>query len=464
MDLNQIDFNDSKVFELISRGDTFGVFQLESEGMKQLLIKMKVDCFDDIVAANALFRPGPMENIPQYLARRHGQEKIESIDPSIDPILAPTYGIMIYQEQIMQIAKVFAGFSLGKADILRKAISKKQTNLMMSLKEEFIQGAIDLGHEKELAERIYDLILKFANYGFNKSHSVAYAYIAYQMAYLKVYYPLEFFSALITSESGSTSAKLSLIQEGKRYGVALLPPSINRSTNRFEVEDGNIRYALTAVKNVGYSAYQEIEKARMDGPFTDLFDFFVRIHPTRLSSKAVESLIRAGALDEFGYDRKMIEENMDALESYADLYNTLGLDEKPILKLVRDDRFTRLEEEKEVLGIYLTKHPVALIKERYHGNIVAINDFEKYVTRRVNSIVCLQRIKVIRDKKGQNMCFLTMYDETGTIDAVVFADTYHQYEKQLRKGQIYLIEGKVTKKDRLSFIVNKMKRLSGGAR
>lgn len=459
LQINTIDLKDRAVYEMIASGDTFGVFQLESEGMKQLLRKMKVSCFEDIVAANALFRPGPMQNIPLYLARKQGKEAIESLHPDLDPILKPTYGIMIYQEQIMQVAQVLAGFTLAKADILRKAISKKEVAVMNNLKDEFIEGAMQKGYNKELALKVYDLIEKFANYGFNKSHSVAYAYIAYQMAYLKYHYPLEFFASLISSESGSTSSKLSLIQEGKKYGLELLPPSINHSTNLFEVEQGNIRYALTAIKNVGEAAYKEIATIRKEGEFKDIYDFFVRIYGHKINTKTIESLIDAGALDEFNLERKTMKVNIPALLEYSEVSCTLGIHDQPILKIEKEDYLEKLENEKEVLGIYLSKHPLAYYKEKIGLNTVPIFEYPNRIGQNVISVLAIQRIKVIVDKRGQTMCFVKFYDENGAIDGTVFSSTYEAYQKEIDKGHICLVEGKIENKTGLSFIVKKIKRI-----
>lgn len=459
ININTIPLDDKKVYDLIAAGDTFGVFQLESDGMKQLLRKMKVSCFDDIIAANALFRPGPMENIPLFLARKHGEIPVESLHPDLDQILEPTYGVMIYQEQLMQVAQKLAGFSLAKADILRKATSKKETKLMESLKVEFINGALKNGYDEALANKVFELILKFANYGFNKSHSVAYAYVAYQMAYLKVHYPLEFFAALISSESGSTTSKLSLIQEGKKYGVTLLPPSINRSTRRFSVEDHNIRYALTAIKNVGEAVYREIESIRENGPFKDIFDFFIRIYQHRISAKTIESLIDAGALDEFGYSRAMMKENISILLEYGEVYSKLGITDQPILKVSEDQYIDRLENEKEVLGIYLSKHPLSLYREKLNFATIPIYEYEKYIGQKVISVLAIQRVKVINDKRGQTMCFVTFYDENDQVDGVVFSQNYERYKEIIKRGNVCLVEGKINRKTNLSITVNQLKRL-----
>ena len=309
--INTIPLNDARTYHLISRGDTTGVFQLESSGMRSLLKKMKPECFDDIVAAIALYRPGPMENIPLYLEGRKNKNNITYLLKELEPILKSTYGIMIYQEQIMQIAQVIAGFSLGRADILRKAVSSKDESMMAGMKEEFIQGAIKKGFKEDVATRLYQMIEKFANYGFNKSHSVAYGYVAYQLAYLKANYPLYFFASILSNESGSASSKMRTIEESKRYGVKILPPSINYSYSRFMVEEGGIRYSLVSIKNVGSAGYKMILKEREKGLFKDMYDFLARI--PSLSSKMLESLIDAGAFDEFNKNRGYLRKNISLM-------------------------------------------------------------------------------------------------------------------------------------------------------
>ncbi len=296
--LNDIPLNDLKTYQLISKANTYGVFQLESQGMRNLLLKLKPKEFNDIVAAIALFRPGPMENIPSYLKRKEGKEKITYIFDELKPILDSTYGIMVYQEQIMMIAQKIAGFSLARADLFRKAISKKQEKLMISMKTDFINGCISNGYDEAKSQELFNLIEKFANYGFNKSHSVAYGIVAYQLAYLKVNYPLYFFAAILSNEQSSDQSKIHCIQEAKQSGVKILPPSINYSYDRFIVENGHIRYSMIAVKNFGYAAYKEIIEERKNGLFKDIYDFFVRCEHCRLSTKMIESLIDAGAFDE----------------------------------------------------------------------------------------------------------------------------------------------------------------------
>lgn len=453
--LNEMPLDDQKTYRLISKADTFGVFQLESYGMRHLLRQMKPYCFDDIVAAIALFRPGPMENIPTYLKRRSHQENVVYPLKELEPILKSTYGIMVYQEQMMQVAQKMAGFSLAKADILRKATSKKETELMHSMKEEFIAGCLKNGFSQEKAQEVFGLIEKFADYGFNKSHSVAYAYVAYQLAYLKANYPLYFFASILSNELSSENTKVHCIQECKAYHVRILPPSVNQSQARFMVEEGHIRYSLLAIKNVGYAGYKAIIEERQKGLFKDIYDFMMRMENSHLSKKMLESLVDAGALDEFGLSRQTILKNLDAIRDYGHLKENLGIEEKPVLTIYQDHLEEKLNREKAVLGVYLSMHPLELKKQKIKVSYVNVSSLDEYVHRTVNVVVQLQRVKNITDRKGQEMCFIEAMDETGSLDGVVFASRYKDIGMMLKKGNICLIQGKVDMKDKLSFIVDK---------
>lgn len=456
LSLNDIPLTDQKTYELIARAETFGVFQLESQGMRNLLRKMKPYCFDDIVAAIALFRPGPMENIPSYLKRRSQQEKVTYPLPELEPILKSTYGIMIYQEQLMQVAQKMAGFSLGKADILRKATSKKETTLMQSMRTEFIDGCLKNGYSEQKSKEVFDLIEKFANYGFNKSHSVAYGYVAYQLAYLKTNYPLYFFASILSNELSSDTTKLHCIQECKAHHVEILSPSVNYSHARFMVENGHIRYSLLAIKNVGYAGYKAIiEERERNGLFKDIFDFMMRMDESKISKKMIESLVDAGAFDEFGMSRQTIIKNLDTIRDYGTLKKTLGIDEKPVLTIYKDFQDEKLRKEKDVLGIYLTMHPIELMKHKLNISYVNIASLYEHVNQNVNIVVQLQRVKNITDRKGNEMCFIEGFDETGSIDGVVFASRYKSLGMMLKKGNMCLLYGKVDMKDKLSFIVEK---------
>ena len=451
--INTIPLNDARTYHLISRGDTTGVFQLESSGMRSLLKKMKPECFDDIVAAIALYRPGPMENIPLYLEGRKNKNNITYLLKELEPILKSTYGIMIYQEQIMQIAQVIAGFSLGRADILRKAVSSKDESMMAGMKEEFIQGAIKKGFKEDVATRLYQMIEKFANYGFNKSHSVAYGYVAYQLAYLKANYPLYFFASILSNESGSASSKMRTIEESKRYGVKILPPSINYSYSRFMVEEGGIRYSLVSIKNVGSAGYKMILKEREKGLFKDMYDFLARI--PSLSSKMLESLIDAGAFDEFNKNRAYLRKNISLMMEYIQL----GVDEKPIFEEVRENKFERLEREKEVLGLYISTHPIVYAKQKIKHPIVNLIDVENYMDRTIPVVCSISSVRAIVDKKGREMAFIEGQDETGQVEFVCFSNQYERYKNIFERGKTMEMNVRVQYRDRLSLIINQVKEL-----
>lgn len=451
--INTIPLNDARTYHLISRGDTTGVFQLESSGMRSLLKKMKPECFDDIVAAIALYRPGPMENIPLYLEGRKNKNNITYLLKELEPILKSTYGIMIYQEQIMQIAQVIAGFSLGRADILRKAVSSKDESMMAGMKEEFIQGTIKKGFKEDVATRLYQMIEKFANYGFNKSHSVAYGYVAYQLAYLKANYPLYFFAAILSNESGSASSKMRTIEESKRYGVKILPPSINYSYSRFMVEEGGIRYSLVSIKNVGSAGYKMILKEREKGLFKDMYDFLARI--PSLSSKMLESLIDAGAFDEFNKNRAYLRKNISLMMEYIQL----GVDEKPIFEEVRENKFERLEREKEVLGLYISTHPIVYVKQKIKHPLVNLVDVENYMDRTIPVVCSISSVRAIVDKKGREMAFIEVQDETGQVEFVCFSNQYERYKNILERGKTVEMNVRVQYRDRLSLIINQVKEL-----
>lgn len=461
LNLNTIPLDDPSVYKMLQRADTFGVFQLESAGMRSLLQRMKPVRFDDIVIANAIYRPGPMQNIPLYLERRFHKKKTEYIVPELEPILKSTSGVIIYQEQIMQIAQKIAGFSLGKADLLRKAISKKNAALMVSMKQDFIAGALQNGYNEKTAEEIYALIERFAQYGFNKSHSVAYALIAYQLAYLKVHYPLYFFASILSNDGASITTKVRCIEEAKRYHVPVLSPSINKSQERFVVEDGGIRYSLTAIKNVGLSGYKTIAIEREEnGLFKSLIDFFSRMENKRLNAKMLDSLIAAGAFDEFNSNRAFIKENAQTLMEYAHLQNTIGVEAPPVLRDVKENRYRRLEEEKEVLGLYLSKHPLTFMKERLNIRVTNLSDVEEHINQNVNVMLVINKIRVIVDKRSREMAFIDGSDDTGSQDFVCFANTYANYSRILKRGTIIVASVKVQMRDRLSLVINKVKEIS----
>lgn len=458
INLNELNYNDKKTYEMISNGDTLGVFQLESAGMKNLLRQMKPNCLDDIIDAIALYRPGPMSEIPHFIARRFHKEKVEYPLPELENILKSTNGIFIYQEQIMQVAQIIAGFSLSKADILRKAMSKKTASLMSSMKSDFISGAIKNGYQEDDARKIFDLIERFADYGFNKSHSVAYGIVAYQLAYLKANHPLAFYSAILSNEQSSDKNKANYITEAKKYGIKILLPSVNYSTDRFELEDGHLRYSLLGIKNVGMAGYKAIvDERNKNGLFKDLFDFISRMDNSKVNIKMFESLVDAGAFDEFQLNRATIKANLSKLTEYADLKNSVGIDEPPILESAVENRLQRLELEKNALGVYLSTHPIVYVKQRLKLSVIPVSSLSQYVSKRVQVVLSISRIKPIVDKKGNEMCFIEGYDETGSIEGVVFSFAYQKAKLILQKGKIVYIEGKIDNRDKLSLIVSHVK-------
>ena len=456
LDIMKIPLDDRKTFDLLQRVDTVGVFQLESEGMKSLIRKMKPVCFEDIVATIALFRPGPMENIPEYLQCRQDPSLAHYPHPDLKPILESTYGIMIYQEQIMQVAQKMAGFSLGRADVLRRAMSKKKLGELQSLQKEFIGGCIQKGYSEKLAEEVYQLILKFANYGFNKSHSVAYGLLAYQLAYLKANFPLEFYTCLLNSVIGAEGKTAEYVDECRRHNVQIKGPSVNQSSYCYTIEDNAIRYPLLGIKNIGSAAcMQLLQEREKRGPYQDYYDFISRILTHRISRKMIEALIDAGALDEFSSNRRSLLLSLDDAISYGDLVRVeidgqiridLNLVSKPVMVMVREDPIDRSERERQALGFYLCSHPILQIKRKYN---IQMDPLVSLMSRggRISGFVYIQKVKQHRTKKGDMMAFVVAVDETAQIDLVVMPRLYSSSTAFLNKGQYVFFQGNMDKED-----------------
>jgi DNA polymerase-3 subunit alpha len=457
LDLDKIPFDDKKTFDLLSNGDTNGVFQLESEGMKRILTQLRPTEFEDIVAVNALYRPGPMENIPDYIARKHGKAKVEYPHSDLKPILERTYGVIVYQEQIMKIASAIAGFSLGEADILRRAVSKKKKDVLDKERVHFTNGCLKNGYKEETAHLIYDLIVKFANYGFNRSHAVAYSVIAYQLAYLKANYPLYFVAAILTSVIGNEEKIALYIREAKRKGISILAPSINKSSFPFSVEKDGIRFSLAAVKNVGIAVLKEVLKHRREQPYKDLFDFCARVSKG-LNRRVVESLVMAGSFDEFNVDRSTLLASIDVAFDYAELVGEddsglfLGDDLVPKPQYVKVDPMEikdRIQFEKEVFGFFLSNHPIEShrkLLERW-GAIDIMTASEGPVKAHVKLGVYVSEKRVIKTKQGKQMAFLTFSDESGEIDAVLFPNVFELYTILLQKELLFCVKGVVDERD-----------------
>lgn len=441
---NEIPLDDKKTYELFLRGDVDGVFQFESQGMRKFVSELKPESISDLIAAVALFRPGPMENIPSYVARRHGKEKITYIHDDLKEILAPTYGIIIYQEQIMQIASTMAGFTYAEADELRRAMSKKKEDVLLSFKEKFITGSMNKGYTNDIAEEIYNLILKFANYGFNKAHSVSYALIGYKIAYLKVHYPIYFESEILNNYIGLANKTKNAINECKRLGVEIVSPMINISGCKYIIKDEKLVYPLSLIKGIGTLTAREIEKERdKNGNFMSYLDFVKRTY--KLGRDVLKNICLSGALDGFGKTRKTLIENLDDAINYAELCS--DLDESLVLKpeLKEFEEYEKEELTKHeiaLFGFYISNHPTS---KYIMDNSITTDKLERYFDSNVSMVLYLENKKEIDTKTGEKMMFINASDSFGTIELVMFPRTYNKYFSIPMPG-IYRIKGKVEKR------------------
>ena len=461
INFSDIPLDDPDALKLFETADTCGIFQFESEGMKNFLRKLRPNTIYDIFAAIALFRPGPAVNIDSYIRRKHGLEQVTYLDPCLEGILSSTYGIIIYQEQIMQIANVMAGFSYGEADILRRAMSKKKLDLLKGEEIRFIEGSVTRGHKEEDAKRVFDLILNFANYGFNKSHSVSYAIVAYKMAYLKAKYPKFFFSNLLSSVIGSEVKTIEYINEARKLGINVILPDINRSTNKYEVVDNGILFPLSNIKNVGIVTCKDIINSRGDG-FSDIYDCFSKILSRNVNKSTLEALIDVSCFDSFGYNKKTLYYNLDNLINYATLTKDLDPDLviKPDIEIM--DEFSKgelLSNEKASLGFYLSSHPTTIYKSRT-SNVVNLADIKNYFGKRVELLVMIDKVRVVNTKNNDRMAFYLASDDTAQTDLTLFPKAYEKY-KEIDKGEIVLVKGEVQRRfDKYQIIVNEIKRIN----
>lgn len=443
-DVNKIPYDDLKTYEMISQGQTTGVFQLESEGMRQVLRAVRPNCLEDIIACNALFRPGPMEGIPLFSARKHHEQPIEYYHPSLQYILSKTYGIIVYQEQIMQIANVVSGYSLGEADVLRRAVSKKKKEILEKEQQSFVEKAIERGYQKEVANQLYELILKFANYGFNRSHAVAYSMIAYQMAYLKRHYPSYFMTVALSNVIGSESNTAQYIKEAKQLDILVLPPSINSSDLMYQIENGNIRFSLLPIKHIGMNLARQIVAEREHGLYKSFYDFVSRTR-SFLNQRAYEGLIDVGAVDEFGYNRTTLHHNLIAILDFSKYDGGLFENDFEIMMMKETlSSAEKMKREKELLGFYLNSHPIHLMKDQakekgwyFPSDLPHLN---------VSTITCVgfvEKFREIRDKKGKLMAFMDITDENASVAVTIFSDVYKSEYKALL-GKIVVINGRVS--------------------
>lgn len=460
---NSIHLEDEQVLRLFERADTTGIFQFESSGMRSFLKQLRPNSFEDIFAAIALFRPGPAINIPTYIKRKHLEEEIIYPDPSLEKILKNTYGIIIYQEQIMQVASVYAGYTLGEADILRRAMSKKKMDVLKSEEEHFLKKSKEMGHDLKTSKEIFDLILNFALYGFNRSHSVAYSLIAYKLAYFKVYYKEIFYSNLLSSVIGSAVKSSEYILEAKSKDIQIEKPDIFISSNRYLVFENKIYAPFSIINNIGEVATRQIIAARGDKPFSDIYDCFSRLILEGVGKKVLESLILAHAFRSFHYNVQTLISYLDELYDYGcltkDLDPTLVM--KPILKEETEFIFDYLlENEKKLFGFYLTGHPTSKYLLE-NNDVLFLKDIFVHQNKNKKFLVFVEKIKTIKTKKGENMAFITASDETGRVEFILFPNVYTTYAELLR-GDIIKVDGKIEKRLRdLQIIVNHIKILNG---
>ncbi|MFH1657531.1 MAG: DNA polymerase III subunit alpha, partial [bacterium] len=458
--IEDIPLDDAATYQLFREGKTTSIFQLESDGMKRYLKQLKPTEFEDIIAMVALYRPGPMQFIPDYIKGKQDGNSIRYIHPELKPILKNTYGIMVYQEQLMKLAQKVAGFSLSEADILRKAVGKKIMKLLLEQKEKFIDGAIKQGTRKEIAQKLWEWILPFARYGFNKSHSTCYAMIAYWTAYLKAHYPVEFMAAVLTSEKNDTEKIAILIDECRKMNIEVLPPNINESFKYFSVvpKENKIRFGLLAIKNVGQNVVEAIVKERKtNGPFKSISDFIERISSKDLNKRSLESLIKTGAFDNFE-ERNRLLTNLERLlecsreiqknkaSGQRGLFETLQSSE-PSLTLDPAPPATEAEKlswEKELLGLYISSHPleefkIILAKKTLSLARVALSVSGRSV--KVGGII--SGIKKVITKTGKPMLFVKLEDQTDKIELVVFPAVTEQNLEIFQENKIVLVSGRV---------------------
>ncbi len=463
LEINQLPLNDAQTYALLKSCKTTALFQLESRGMKELIQRLQPDNFEEIVALVALFRPGPLQSgmVEDFIARKHGRARIEYPHASLEPILKPTYGVILYQEQVMQIARVLSGYSLGKADILRAAMGKKKPEEMASQREGFINGAVERGVNRRLASHIFDLIEKFAGYGFNRSHSAAYALIAYQTAWLKAHYPAAFMAAVLSADMDNTDKVVTMIAECRDMGLDVSSPDINRCEYEFVPrDDKTILYGLGAIKGLGQSAIDALLEARRQGEaFHDLFDLSKRVDLRRLNRRVLESLIRAGAFDSIGPHRATLmatlgnalriadQQNRNRETGQNELFALSGSTSEPheYVDVPEWSEEQRLEGEKETLGFYLSGHPIErFAKELAQMTHTSIAELKPTEDRTVTVAGLVVATRTMRTRRGDRMIFVTLDDRTGRLELAVFSELYMRHRDLLVKDNLLVVEGPVS--------------------
>jgi len=467
-DITRLNLKDSDTYRLLASGDTTGVFQLESSGMKDLLTRLKPETFEDVIALVALYRPGPLDSgmVEDFVERKHGKRTVEFLTPELEPILKETYGVIVYQEQVMKIAGSLAKYSMAEADDLRKAMGKKIPQIMATHRQRFLKGASDNGIASAKAEKIFDLIEKFGGYGFNKSHSAAYALIAFQTAFLKTHYTVEFMASLLTSEMQSTDGIVKYIAECRSHDLEILPPDINESDKEFTVSGLKIRFGLVAVKNVGEGAIESIVEVRKEAKFRSIFDFCERVNWNKINKRVVESLIKCGAFDSFGeyrsrtwavledaldYGQRVQKERLDpqiSLFETGENQQTVNTPQMP--EIEEWDEKRRLAFEKESLGFYISGHPLtryeSVMEKFANADSASLKEFPDAKAVRIGGVV--SNVKTIMTKKGDQMAFVTIEDLYGSIEATLFSSVYPTVSDILVEDAPILIQGNVQRDEK----------------
>ena len=458
IDIDAIDFEDEATYKLFSRGETLAIFQFESKGMQEYLMQLKPRNLEEITAMNALYRPGPMENIPDFIDRKFGRKEISYIHNIMESTLKMTYGIIVYQEQVMQLVQVIAGFSLGQADILRRAMGKKDDALMAQQRSVFVEGAMKNNVPADKAGEIFDLIQKFAKYGFNKSHSLAYSYLAFQTAWLKAHYTAEFLAANMTAEKNSLDKIVQLIDEAERKGIQVLPPDVNRSIDKFTVVNNQIYFGMSAIKNVGSAAVENIIKARSEKPFTSFFDFIARADTRQINKRVIEALICSGAFDSLNPHRAALYEAIEGALTYAKAFQNIdtamdnlfgGTDAanppEPSLPNIPDwSDQVRLDKEKEYLNFYVSGHPLnqykAYIQSLSHINL---SDTESnFIGNKVRICGLINSVRTRLDKKNNTIAFVEIEDFHGKGELIFWSDSYKKFSHLLIENTPVMAMGK----------------------
>ncbi|MGB9639179.1 MAG: DNA polymerase III subunit alpha, partial [bacterium] len=466
IDIYNLDLEDKKVYELLSNGQTVGVFQLESKGMQRLLKELKPSNIYEIISAIALYRPGPLESglVKQFIESKHDKSKINYLHPDLEEILKETYGVIVYQEQIMQIAVKFANFTLAQADDLRKAMGKKKPEIMEKYKEIFIKGCIENGYDEQLARTLFDIIEKFAGYGFNKSHSAAYGLITYITAYLKAHYPHEFLASLLKSVENNPDKLKVFLNEAIELNIKVLPPDINKSEENFTVEISNnekyIRYGLLGIKGLGQAAINEIISKRSKKPFTDIQDFILRVNTQVINKKSLEVLILSGCFDSLHPNRLELYKNIDTILNLAKnksnaLFSITKNKDNKINDLQSNDNQNKLLEilklERETLGIYLSNHPVNIIQKNINIKLPSISKVKKSYLEREESLIdnnevtligVINELKESYTKKGKMAIFI-LDDPSDFIETIVYPEAYQNYKNYLKENEVIIVKGKL---------------------